>query len=165
MNQVCLNNTTVFIDICIFIFPIHDISVSFYHCSPIWNCSRVLKDSDIPRDIRHLIVWKDSSYWLTYIFFVLSDYYTWRMAHKDINNPTMRHILMTAMREQGVYKVVPSMFLIHSGSLAKILNLLFLVIYLSPPTQFGEIKRLISHQVLWCYSCKYATPALLLECA
>lgn len=60
----------------------------------------------------------------------------------------MRHILMTAIREQGVYKVAHSMFLIHSGSLARILNLLFLVIYLSPPTQFGEIKRLISHQVL-----------------
>lgn len=32
------------------------------------------------------------------------------------------------------------MFLIHSGSLAKILNLLFRVVYLLPPTQFGEIK-------------------------
>ena len=43
---------------------------------------------------------------------------------------------MTTVKEKGVYKFALSLFLLHCGFSAKILNLLILVVYLQLPTQF-----------------------------
>lgn len=48
----------------------------------------------------------------------------------------MRYILKTTVKEKRVYKFALSLFLLYCGFLAKILNLLILVVLLRLPTQF-----------------------------